>query len=84
VDRAGGQRRALGVEALDVILSRDEAAIALPLVRRDLATGEDAGLESADTAARGPEQWIAEIAADPEGSWRSRWLAACARHAAGR
>ena len=36
VDHADGQRRALGVEALDVLLSREEAAIALPLVRRDL------------------------------------------------
>jgi hypothetical protein len=78
VDHADGQRRALGVEALDVILSRDEAAIALPLVRRDLAAGEDrAGQASA-------EQWIAEIAADPEGVWRSQWIAACARHAAER
>src|SRR5262249_55103847 len=36
VDGAQGQRRALGVEALDVLISREEAAIALPLVRRDL------------------------------------------------
>jgi hypothetical protein len=85
VDHADGQRRALGVEALDVILSRDEAAIALPLVRRDLATGGDeAGPEVAEAAQRGPEQWIAEIAADPECVWRSPWLAACARHAAER
>ena len=37
---ADGQRRALGVEALDVLLSREEAAIALPLVRRDLTRAE--------------------------------------------
>ena len=42
VDHADGQRRALGLEALDVILSREEAAIALPLVRRDLTPDEQA------------------------------------------
>ena len=36
VDHADGQRRALGVEALDVLLTRDESSLALPLVRRDL------------------------------------------------
>ena len=42
VDRAEGQRRALGVEALDVLISREEAAVALPLVRRDLTPDEQA------------------------------------------
>ena len=40
VDHGEGARRALGVEALDVVLSRDEAAVALPLVRRDLTADE--------------------------------------------
>ena len=44
VERADGQRRALGVEALDVIISREEAAIALPLVRRDLTPDEQAAI----------------------------------------
>jgi hypothetical protein len=84
VDHAEGQRRALGVEALDVILSRDEAAIALPLVRRDLAPHAAGGPESGETSIPDAKQWIDEIAADPEGVWRSPWLAACARHAAER
>ncbi len=42
VDGADGQRRALGLEALDVILSREESVIALPLVRRDLTSAEQA------------------------------------------
>jgi hypothetical protein len=76
VDHADGQRRALGVEALDVLLSHEEAAIALPLVSRDLTLrGHSARPE------RPPRQWLADIAADPEGVWRSWWLAACARHA---
>ncbi|HEU0303008.1 MAG TPA: hypothetical protein VFR32_00360, partial [Gaiellaceae bacterium] len=82
VDHGEGQRRALGVEALDVLLSREEAALALPLVRRDLTLDErSAGLPK--PSARRPEEWIEDIADDPEGVWRSSWLAACAVHAAG-
>ena len=77
VEHADGQRRALGVEALDVVLSREEAPIALPLVRRDPRTPA-----SRPPAAPHPEEWIADIADDPDGVWRSSWLAACARYAA--
>ena len=52
IERADGQRRALGVEALDVMLSRDEAEVALPLIRRDLA--EDQG--ALRTRAQVPER----------------------------
>jgi hypothetical protein len=82
VDRADGQRRALGVEALDVIISRDEAAIAIPLVRRDLTPDEQAAaLRHLEPSVRSPEEWTAEMAEDPDGVWRSAWLALCARHA---
>jgi hypothetical protein len=85
VDHADGQRRALGVEALDVLLSREEAAIAVPLVRRDLDEVEHVASRGGDTQlARTPEEWIADIANDPDRVWRSEWLAACARHAAAR
>jgi len=85
VDAAEGQRRALGVEALDVLLSREEATIALPLVRRDLTPEEQAAaLRHVVPAERGLGEWIADIADDPEGVWRSSWLALCARHASGR
>jgi hypothetical protein len=84
VDRADGQRRALGVEALDVILSREEAEIAVPLVRRDLTLDEQAAaIARMRPTARSREEWIAEMAEDPEDAWRSSWLAICARHAAG-
>ena len=79
IDHAEGARRALGVEALDVLLTRPEAAVALPLVRRDALFG---GSEPA--AVRRPEAWIADIADDPDGVWRSEWLATCARHASRR
>jgi hypothetical protein len=80
-DRADGQRRALGIEALDVLISREEAAIALPLVRRDLKPVEQAAaLRHLDPSVRRPEDWIADMAEDPDGVWRSPWLALCARH----
>jgi hypothetical protein len=85
VEGAQGQRRALGVEALDVLISRDEAAIALPLVRRDLTTDERAAaLRHLEPSPRSREEWIADMAQDPEGRWRTPWLALCSRHAAGR
>jgi hypothetical protein len=85
VDHGEGARRALGVEALDVVLSRDEAALALPLVRHDLTLdARTTGSSRAAPSARRPEDWVADIAGDPEDVWRSSWLAACARHAVGR
>ncbi len=85
VDGAEGQRRALGVEALDVLISREEATIALPLVRSDLTPEEQAAaLRHVVPAERGLEEWIADMAEDPEDVWRSSWLALCARHASGR
>lgn len=85
VDCEEGARRALAVEALDVVLTRREAAIALPLVRHDLTLEERAaGSRRTDWLARQPDEWIADIAGDPEGVWRSPWLAACALHAADR
>jgi hypothetical protein len=82
VERADGQRRALGVEALDVIITREEAAIALPLVRRDLTTDEQAAIvKLGGSPVRGPQDWMADMAGDPENAWRSPWLAQCARHA---
>jgi len=85
VDGTEGQRRALGVEALDVLISRDEAAVALPLVRRDLTPDEQAAaLRHAGPAARGRDLWIEEMADDPDDVWRSSWVALCARHASRR
>jgi hypothetical protein len=85
VDGAEGQRRALGVEALDVLISREEAAYALPVVRRDLTPDEQAAaLRNVGPAARGRNEWIEDMAEDPDGVWRSSWLALCAHHAAGR
>jgi HEAT repeats len=84
VDRAEGQRRALGVEALDVILSRQEAAVALPLVRREHEAGERSAIARAGPSPRRRDEWIADMVDDPERVWRSPWLTMCARHAAAR
>ena len=70
IDHAEGERRALAIEALDVALSRAEAAAALPLVRRDPA--------GAATPARSRADWLDDLVRDPEGRWRSPWLATCA------
>ena len=65
-----------------MIISREEAAIAIPLVRRDLTPDEQAAaLRHVESAARRPEAWIADMADDPDGVWRSDWLGLCARHA---
>ena len=42
VEHGAGARRALAVEALDVVLSRAEAAVAVPLVRHGVAADEQA------------------------------------------
>jgi hypothetical protein len=84
-DRAAGQRRALGIEALDVLISREEAAIALPLVRRDLTLDEQAAaLRHVQPSVRSQEEWVADMADDPRRVWRSSWLALCARQASAR
>ncbi len=79
VDHADGQRRALGIEALDVIISREEAAVAVPLIRRDLASLKRAAASGRPGEMDRPQQeWLVDIANDPDGEWRSPWLAACA------
>ena len=80
VDHGEGARRALGVEALDVVVTRAEAAVVLPLVRHDLTPDERAA-RLRHTPERDPHEWIADMTDDPEGMWRSSWVAACAHHA---
>ncbi len=76
VDHAQGSRRALGVEALDVLLSRAEAAVALALVRRDPGAG------GGGAPVRTRAEWLDDLVGDPDARWRSPWLAACAAAAA--
>ena len=84
VDRAEGQRRALGIEALDVLLSRREAAVAVPLVSRDQGPDERvARMTPGGEPIRAPEEWLEDMANDPDHVWRSSWLATCARQVGG-
>ena len=79
IERTDGQRRALGVEALDVLISREEAASTLPLIRRDLTPDEmTAALWRSQLPVRRREDWLADMTDDPDSVWRSSWLARCA------
>ena len=85
VEHGAGARRALAVEALDVVLSRAEAAVAVPLVCHGVAADEQAPvLRRGGPPARSRQEWIADVADDPDGVWRSSWLAACASAAVAR
>ena len=81
VDHGEGARRALGVEALDVVRlarrGRGRAPARAPRPHAGRADGPAAAHPGRD-----PQEWIADITDDPEGVWRSSWLAACAHHAA--
>jgi hypothetical protein len=85
VEHGAGARRALAVEALDVVLSRAEAAVAIPLVCHRVAADDQAPvLRSGTPPTRSRHEWITDVASDPDGVWRSPWLAACAAAAVAR
>jgi hypothetical protein len=80
----GGANGSLAVEALEVILSPDEARHVLPLLTPDLA-------DAARTERLAPPAnhipidvagWLKDLIEDVDGHWRSPWLRACAIHAA--
>ena len=72
-DRGRGSRRAP--------VPRRGRARAPARAPRSHAGGRSAALRRTGPAGRRAEEWIADIAGDPEGVWRSSWLAACAHHA---
>jgi hypothetical protein len=73
-------RRALALEILEVKLSRDEAALVVPVVRTDLPESERLQMlqRSLTVPAADRSSVMAEIAADSDGRWRSFWLQSCA------
>ena len=77
-----GARRALGVEMLQVSLSRREAALVDPVVRDDLAATERLRRLRAviEVPSRDRSVWLADLAVDPEQRWASPWLQAVALH----
>ena len=83
---AGGSRRALAFEALDVLLDPAEANWVLALLHPDLSIPERLARLTADLATDSPTDlagWLRDLVEDPEGRWASPWLRACAIHAAG-
>jgi hypothetical protein len=83
---AHDDRRALAVEILEVKLTRDEAALVVPVVRADLPEADRLRmLQRAFAVPAGDRSSVvAEIAADADGHWRSSWLQACAEYEAAR
>ncbi|MGE5274515.1 MAG: hypothetical protein ACM3QU_12270 [Verrucomicrobiota bacterium] len=83
---AGGDesRRALAIEMLDVTLSREEAAYAVPVVRTDLPEAERRLLleQVVPVPAADRAHVLVEIAEDREDRWRASWLQACALYEA--
>src|SRR4051794_3713313 len=84
VEHGADARRALAVEALDVVLSRAEAAVAVPLVCHVAADEAAPVPRRGGPPARSRQEWIADLASDPDGVWRSGWLGACALAVRGR
>ena len=77
-------RRALALEILEVKLARDEAALAVPVVRTDLPEAERLRMleRAVSIPAADRSDVMAEIAADADRRWRSPWLQECAVFAA--
>jgi hypothetical protein len=73
-------RRALALESLEVTLTRAEAFLVLPLVRPDLSIDDRlAALAGAvDVPKRDRREWLDDLIADRDRSWRSPWLQTCA------
>jgi hypothetical protein len=73
-------RRALAIEVLEVRLSGDEAAQAVPVLRTDLSDSVRLEMLKRVAPIRAPdrEQVFVEIAEDADSRWRSPWLRACA------
>ena len=83
---AGGDdsRRALAIEMLDVTLSREEAAHAVPVVRTDLPDAERRRLllQVVPLPVDDRAHVLVSIAEDREDRWRTPWLRACALYEA--
>lgn len=80
LDHPDGSQRALGVELLQVSLLRPEMALVELLVVGELAPDER--LRRLSSVVEVPRfdrsGWLEDLVRDPEGRWRSTWLAALA------
>jgi len=74
-----GRQRALAIETLEVIAGRDDM-LALTLVRPDLDDAARLRALGGLDSDRSPEEVVDDLIDDPDGEWRSEWVAACAAH----
>jgi ATP/ADP translocase len=80
LDSKDSASRALGIEMLQLLMTRDEAVLAEPIVRTDL-TQDDRLRRLANTVtvpARDAAQWLADLVIDPDRRWNDPWLQAVA------
>ncbi len=73
--------RGLAVEAIEVAVGRADARATVPILRLDLSDGERARFLEPWTPAAPAGGWLADLAGDPDGVWRSPWLRECAAYA---
>jgi hypothetical protein len=81
---ADERRRSLAIETFEVTLQRDEAALALPVLRPDLTLRERITLLPTPSEATPLDLsgWLADMIVDDHATWRSSWLRACALYTA--
>jgi HEAT repeat protein len=77
--------QALALEMLDVTLSSEEKALALPLLHPQLSAAQRLQqLTNQVTVSPQPrDQWVTELIADPNQIWSQPWLSVCAIYGAG-
>ncbi|MCE7985160.1 MAG: hypothetical protein DYG89_28640 [Caldilinea sp. CFX5] len=77
--------QALALEMLDVTLTSEEKALALPLLHPHLPAAQrmEQLAKQVTVASLSRDQWLTELIADPNQLWSQPWLRACAVYGAG-
>jgi hypothetical protein len=70
---------------LDVTLSSEEKALALPLLHPQLSAAQRLQqlTNQVTVPAQSRDQWVTELIADPNQIWSQPWLSVCAIYGAG-
>lgn len=77
--------QALALEMLDVTLTSEEKALALPLLHPQMSAAQRIQqlTKQVSMPSLSRDQWLIELIADPEQSWSQPWLRVCAVYGAG-
>lgn len=77
--------QALALEMLDVTLTSEEKALALPLLHPHLPAAQriEQLAKQVTVPTQSRDQWLTELIADPNQLWLQPWLRACAIYGAG-